>query len=310
MKKKMSLKVCFLALSLFLVGCGTSEVSSSNAGVTLEETAQNATEKPAPEVQKVNKNTVIFECDTNKKNTPGYQAVEGVCSDSFYVSGRYVFLDDTVNHRILVYKNGDYETSWSLDWNCDVKQMYYDEEQKILKVVYEDLSCSDGPVYYLMELNGEDGSVVSQQKLGDTNHILLNYFYTEDGELDTFFMNDEERNADTFLALQKKFSKDYEFTICASDKSCMEKVVVGSNLLGDYDSGMIDRETIVRMQDNKIVSYAVPEMHENSLNEGLIKQINGNIYQLAFSEDYVTIYVLAEKEVSGDNIEFYDRKVN
>ena len=64
--------------------------------------------------------------------------------------------------------------------------MYYDEEQKVLKTVYEDLSCSDGPVYYLMELNGENGSILSQQKLSDSNHVLLNYFFTEDGELDPF----------------------------------------------------------------------------------------------------------------------------
>lgn len=309
MKEKMNSKVFLFALLFFLTGCGTNQVSNSNADVTPKPTMNTTTEKPMQKVEKVSKNTVIFECNTNEKNTPGYQSVEEVSPDSFYISGEYIFLDDTVNQRILVYKDGDYKTSWKLDWNYNVKQMYYDEEQKVLKTVYEDLSCSDGPVYYLMELNGENGSILSQQKLSDSNHVLLNYYFTEDGELDTFFMNDEERNADTFSALQKFFSKDFEFTICSSDKSCMEKVVVGSNLLGDYDNGMVDREIIVRMRGDEMATYAIPQQHQNSLHEGLIKQIHGNIYQLALSKNHITIYLLAEKQISGEHIEYYDRKI-
>ena len=52
------------------------------------------------------------------------------------------FLDDTVNQRILIYKNGKYEKSISLEWNYDVKRMYYSATDHILKTVYEDLSYS------------------------------------------------------------------------------------------------------------------------------------------------------------------------
>lgn len=180
---------CFMA-----AGCGVKDMGTSSANAHSQETEVvrktelPATKNPLPTRNPMNvkENTLIFSCKTNEENTPGYDKRGGAtCCDTFFVSDDVIFLDDSINQRILMYEKGKFVKSIDLEWNRDVKQMFYVKDENVLKFVYEDLS-GDGSQYYTCDINIEDGRIINDEKIKDSDN-LIHYYYREDGKLMTTY---------------------------------------------------------------------------------------------------------------------------
>ena len=314
---KAILTTCFIVSIAMVTACGAENKGTAKTEKTekdVQKTAE-ATIEPEKTVEpmKVKKNTLLYSWKTGKKNTPGYEDKdEKIQPDCFYLSGERVFLDDTVNQRILIYKNGKYEKSISLEWNYDVKRMYYSATDHILKTVYEDLSYSEGPVYGTADYNVDDGTIVSEKQISDAKNVLLQFFYQDNGELDTVYLEDkdDERDKKNYKALKQLFPKksSSERFSCDEDKNRMD--LICSNWIEKENGQSLDEVWIVSMENGTGVSYAVPAPHKSMLEAGKVMRINGNIYQLAITGDKISIYVLQEKKLNGNKVEMYTRYVN
>jgi hypothetical protein len=313
---KAILTTCFIVSIAMATACGAESKDTAKPEKTekdVQKTAE-ATIEPEETVEpmKVKKNTLLYSWKTGKKNTPGYEDKdEKIQPDCFYLSGERVFLDDTVNQRILIYKNGKYEKSISLEWNYDVKRMYYSATDHILKTVYEDLSYSEGPVYGTADYNVDDGTIVSEKQISDAKNILEDFYFRKNGELDTFYLNGEEDKVDmrNYGELKKLFSKDDFYESFSYDKEA-DKMDILCSKFHSKNNQMIEEEWITRIEKGKATTYAVPAPHKNALEVGALARINENLYQLAVEKDKVSIYVLQEKKLNGNKVEMYTRYVN
>ena len=320
MKRKNIIKVilttCFIVSIAMATACGAESKDTAKPEKTEKDVQKTveATIEPEKTVEpmKVKKNTLLYSWKTGKKNTPGYEDKdEKIQPDCFYLSGERVFLDDTVNQRILIYKNGEYEKSISLEWNYDVKRMYYSATDHILKTVYEDLSYSEGPVYGTADYNVDDGTIVSEKQISDAKNILEDFYFRKNGELDTFYLNGEEDKVDmrNYGELKRLFSKDDFYESFSYDKEA-DKMDILCSKFHSKNNQMIEEEWITRIEKGKGTTYAVPEPHKNALEVGALARINENLYQLAVEKDKVSIYVLQEKKLNGNKVEMYTRYVN
>ena len=317
-----------ITVILFVTSCGTKEtinnkteeegkniVQQTEEPAQVTETPVHTTETPVQATRnpiQVTENTLIFSCKTNKKNTPGYQNIETVCPDSFYVSDDMILLDDTVNKRILVYEKGEFLKSIELDWNYDILDLFYLKEDHIIKTVYTDYNA-DTAAYYTLDINMEDGSKTNEEKIGDGEHVLLHFYFREDGKLITDHLHDpaNEEHEKLFKKKNKLLSKDFTSTICFKNADENELVLNCSKL---YPIGekLGKQEVILRSESGQFVTFAVPEQYEKrSLSQGFgyIKYINGNIYQLSVSEDKIEIYILAEEDIKKNDIRYLERVV-
>lgn len=312
--------LCMITVILLATGCGTRETLSSNKVEEESREVVKETKEPMQETKdliqetknpiQVKENTLIFSCKTNKENTPGYQEVESVCSDTFYVSDDKILLDDTLNKRILVYENGEYVKSIELDWNCDVKQMFYSKEDDVIKIVYENLAYTEGPVYYTLDIKMEDGSKANEEKIGDSEHVLLQSYFREDGKLMTTYLDDadNEGHEKIYKEVDKLLSKDFEAEICFANEEENELVLICSKLYS-IDEGLGEKEIVLRSENGKFVTFAVPQKHREGLDQGHIKYIDGNIFELAVTEDKIEIYILAEEDTTKSDIRYLERVI-
>lgn len=74
---------------------------------------------------------------------------EKMGSDAFFVSGDRIFLDDTVNNRIMIYRGQNFERSIPLSPEMDVKLLFYSNKDDVLKMVYWDRFNENGSLFYL-----------------------------------------------------------------------------------------------------------------------------------------------------------------
>ena len=317
--RKRNIFTIFMFLMIFIVtGCGTKETVSSSKEKTestrnVQETKEpiQKTKSPTQETNnpiQVKENTLVFSCKTNKKNTPGYQKIESVSSDTFFVSGNTILLDDTLNHRILVYENDKYVKEIALDWNYDVKQMFYSKADDMIKMVYEDLNYDIGPVYSTLDIKLEDGSKTNEKNIGDAEHVLLDFYFREDGKLMTVYFDDEDdkEQGKLYKKMEKLLSKDFMGEICAISADEKDMVFESSKIIHIREVDGVE-ETVLRSVNGEFVRYAVPEESIKGLDARYIKCINGNIYEMAISEDKIEIYILAEKAITKSGVKCMKR---
>lgn len=339
-KKKIGMLICALGITLgcfTVTGCEIKEVNESSGNTEPQKTeVVQKTELPATEnplstreaVQKtelpatanpvpsrnpmnVKENTLIFSCKPDQENTPEYDPRGGAeFRDTFFVSDDVIFLDDTLKQRILMYKKGKFVKSIDLEWNRDVKQMFYAKDENVLKVVYIDLSNRSQPC--TCDILIEDGRIINDEKIEDSEY----YFYREDGKLMTDYYDGKAAlQLKKVYKILRNFKKDcvgYSQVFSSVDeKETMfgyELMPAKKNDTLNYDTVYFKR-TILRFEGEQMVSYAVPHETTAFIDEKSIKFINGTIYELLETEDKIEIYALAEKKISDHKVEFSEKTV-
>lgn len=273
-------------------------------------------------------NKKIFSCEVNKDKTPGFiPANEGeqVTADAFFVSNKYIFLDDTVGKRVLVYSRyGSFVKEIKLEWNQNIKRMSYSEKQDILSVVYEDTMQSKANYYHIMKIKVETGDCISDKEISNEKNILLDYYFNADGTLETTYvtqdeleMAEEKSTSDEIKVdieenkekkelsedLDKLLETDCDYSICNTDADNNTATICS---VEDASNGVIE-ECIVLSKDNKAKTYAVPEEHNDALLEGNIQTFGNKIYQMTIEENQITIYELVQNKARRHNISGYTR---
>ena len=196
-KKKLRYLVALLCMGLFVTGCGTKDEGGQATTSKIEK--EVVTEKPKETIAPLNvkKNTLVFSCKTNEKNTPGYQKGEDISCTTFYVYGDMLFLVDSVNKRILLYENGNFKKEFPIGIGCDVVQMYYDKEKNILKTINEDLDERSYVIYKACEIDLETGEVK------ELDNCSVDTIFSEDGKLTKTVINQEEAEKVALKTVQK-----------------------------------------------------------------------------------------------------------
>lgn len=309
MKKSTLLLTGALICASIFCGCGAEDKTSvnneKNAIIKTEVTNIPATEK-VQETEKpvdIKKNTLYFSCKTNKKNTPGCipaNEAEGEGMDCFFVSGEYLFLDDTVGNRILVYKDFAYDHEIPLAENQDVQDMFYDAEKNVLKTVYENRNYTDATHYFYMEISVDDGNITTDKELSNADKVLLEYYFDASGKLNTDYDGDKstEEVISFFKIKHEIFPSSYSWEYCYRNPN------TGASIYTIYDSvDGNDRTSIVRVENGEITKYAVPM--QRLVGGESLKKIDGILYELVQSEDKIEIYMLAEKDFSKNKLKGY-----
>ena len=195
-KKNLKYLVALLCMGIFVAGCGTKDEKEQTTGRMEKEVVS---EKPKQTIAPLNvkANTLVFSCKTNEKNTPGYQQVEDMSCATFYVYGDMVFLVDSVNKRILLYENGTFKKEFPIGIGCDVVQMYYDNENNILKTINQDLDERSYVIYKACEMDLETGEVKEKDS------CPVGVIFSEDGKLTKTEINPEEAEKVALKTVQK-----------------------------------------------------------------------------------------------------------
>jgi len=112
--------------------------------------------------------------------------VQYIGPDDFAVVGETIIMDDTVNHRLIVYEAGEYNREIPLEWNMDIKKIFFDGKQ--LRGVYEDLKETDYSKYVEVEFSFATGEIARSQILSSDSKILLEFYYDGSGTLCTEYL--------------------------------------------------------------------------------------------------------------------------
>ena len=135
----------------------------------------------------IGNNVLIYSIELNQdgENSPSYLASnehEPLGPDTFFVSDNMLFIDDTINCRIMVYENGTYAFSIPLSWNRNVEQLYYDSDSDILKIIYKDREEVDCTHLYIVEYDVSEISQLGDPiEISDSDNILLGYCFDSGG---------------------------------------------------------------------------------------------------------------------------------
>lgn len=253
---------------------------------------------------------LYFSCTVNDGVNPGFipaNECEEISSDTFFVSGNTIFVDDTVNHRIIVYEDGNYSKEIPLEWNMDVKQMYYDPQNDLLKMVYLDLNADDATHLFLTEAHTANGQLESAleseaEELSNAEKVLLEYCFDQDGNLLTQYL-DENETADgiSLVSEQQTYAfggSDLSSRIFSVDKDTNQTAAIATSYV-QQDNLSVARECILVQQVGEMVSFAVPKDHTNTLDRGCIQSADdGSIYQMNVDESGIQIFQLAERDIA------------
>lgn len=253
---------------------------------------------------------IVFTSGVNGKNEPGYDPAnegEAIAVDTFFLSKDRVFLDDTVNNRILVYKSGSYEKRINLEFKRDVKKMYYDEGAGILKAVYENREKLDATHYYLMYIDVTKNRIISEREISNDKHILLEYAFNSDGELETNYYEKDETYDEEEVQDYVDELNDEDVTVetgFAADED--KKISICS--VEDNEASNVN-ECILISKDGKVESYVVPDEHDQILTEADVQMQGENVYQLKIDENKVQIVQLTPMEITDDHLDYYSREL-
>ncbi|MBE5875008.1 MAG: hypothetical protein E7287_11505 [Lachnospiraceae bacterium] len=257
-------------------------------------------------VQSGNVNKLQYSYQVNKDSFPGYIEAnehEEIGPDAFFIAGNKVFIDDTVNNRVLVYSGEEYDKAISVPWYMDIKLMYYVEEDNSLKVVYEDLR--DSYVRQLLaEVTIDTGEIVGKIiELSNQDKHLTEYWFDADGELVTQYYDGN----DTADAAVKQDISDglysSELVLASAGKN---SICFQSNYYHENNKMKIQERIVI--SEGKNVGYALPEKNEGEFNRGNFQFAeNGEIYQMVVGEKGVNIYRLY-RNMSGKAIGFAERE--
>lgn len=261
-------------------------------------------------------NTLIYSFPVNTEDSAGFIPAnehEQLAPDAFFVSGDRVFLDDTVNNRILLYRGQSLEKSIPLSSEMDVQLLFYSSEDDVLKMVYWDRFNEYGTHLYLTSVTvSADETVPVGQELSDSSRILLEYSFDSKGNLITEYLTDEgTANALAFsdedlAVLSEGGTAGREYVGTAINDTCY----LYSTYMDGVDKAAIG-ECIVLNDGSDSFIYALPEMHEYALERGNVQITeNEQIFQMTVDATGIKIFKLAQQSAASmKEINLLEREV-
>lgn len=248
-------------------------------------------------------NALLYSFPVNTEDSVGFIPAnehEKIAPDAFFVSGERIFLDDTVNNRIMIYRGQSFEKSISLSPEMDVKLLFYSSEDDVLKMVYWDRFNENGSHFYLTSVSVSSNEAVPVgQKLSDSSRILLEYSFDSKGNLITEYLSEE--GAGGVLA----FSDTGLATMAEDGTTGTEYVGMGivlddaysiySTYMDGADKSTIGECIVINNGSDSFV-YAVPEMHEDALERGNVQVVAADeIFQMTVDATGVNIFKLGKQ---------------
>lgn len=264
-------------------------------------------------------NTLLYSFPVNTEDSAGFIPAnehEKIVPDAFFVSGDRIFLDDTANNRIIIYRGQNFEKSIPLSPEMDVKLLFYSSEDDVLKMVYWDRFNENGSHFYLTSVSVSSGETVpAGQELSDGSRILLEYSFDSTGNLLTEYLSGEGTGAVLAYA-------DAEPAVIADGNAAGSECVGMGFAIDDtysiysiYMAGA-DRSTIgeciIINGGSDAFAYAVPETHEDSLERGNVQVTeSGEVFQMAVDATGVKIFRLGKQAgASMEDVSLLEREVD
>lgn len=263
-------------------------------------------------------NTLMYSFPVNTEDSAGFIPAnehEKLAPDAFFVSGDRIFLDDTVNNRILVYRGQNLEKSIPLSSEMDVQLLFYSSEDDVLKMVYWDRFNEHGTHLYLTSVTvSADEAVPVGQELSDSSRILLEYSFDNKGNLITEYLSDEG-TAGALAFSDEGLSVMSEDGIAGTEYVGMGMAIndtcsIYSTYMAGADKATIG-ECIVLNDGSDSFIYAVPEMHEYALERGNVQITdNDQIFQMTVDAAGINIFKLGQQTgASMEEISLLGREV-
>lgn len=261
-------------------------------------------------------NVLLYSFPVNTEDAVGFIPAnehETIAPDAFFVSGDRIFLDDTVNNRIMIYRGQNFEKNIPLSSEMDVKLLFYSSEDDVLKMVYWDRFNENGSHFYLTSvLISSDEAVTAGQELSDDSRILLEYSFDSEGNLHTEYLSNDGTSdvlafSDTGLAAMAENGTEYVGMGLAIDDVCS----IYSTYMDEADKAAIG-ECIVINNGSGSFSYAVPEAHEDALERGNVQAVSADgIFQMTVDETGLNIFRLGtQTSNSMEDINLLEREVD
>lgn len=311
----------FLILLSFLTGCGQISddvvvradavagvgTAENDSGENVAGQTKDSQTESDPEETVMQPNQLFISLPMNEENGPGYYNVSEapeISPDVFFVAGDRLFLNDPLNDRILVYEGSDPARVISVpEYGLNIVGMFYDEQEDVLRVLYNDWGGEVQPWYHLTNIAGEDtemsregrelhspGKNFSDFCFDLEGNLLVEHAYDKPGDTDLSEVNElPERNAREVMNVLT-FGPDGE-----------RYYMYNLYCYGAEEDGADSRRRvcIIREKDGVPVSYMIPEMHDCSLTVRHIQvSPNGKVYQMTVDETGVDIWQLGERSYS------------
>lgn len=248
-------------------------------------------------------NVLLYSFPVNTENSVGLIPAnehEKIAPDAFFVSDDRIFLDDTVNNRIVIYRGQDFEKSIPLSPEMDVKLLFYSSEDDVLKIVYWDRFNESGSHFYLTSVSVSSGeNVPVGQELSDSSRILLEYSFDITGNLITEYLSGEDMGAVLAYA-DAESAVTAEGNVAGSE--CVEMRIAINDTYSIYSTYMTetDRSTIgeciIIDGGSDSFVYAVPETHEDALERGNVQVTEADeVFQMTVDATGVNIFRLGKQ---------------
>lgn len=265
-------------------------------------------------------NELIFYYPVNSLNAPEYippNEHELIAPDCFWAGNGYVFVDDSINGRILVYKDGAYEKSIGLPngVGMDIQKMYYLQEADELKVVWLDTS-TDMPSYYnLAGFDVSSGMLMNgwREEIGDVHEQMTHCCFDSEGVLWRNMLYDKVQEPDEATkranhivtlsgAGEFPYAVSEDVKALASYISDSWKIIAKHNETNYYLHNQLvfngdERLSLAVVMKNN-THVATPEADANPI---LSLGPAGNIYQMVVDEGGVRIYRLGFAEYDAED---------
>jgi hypothetical protein len=254
-----------------------------------------------------NGNIILFFYPVNTEQSVGFiqgNEHEKIAPDAFFISDNRVFIDDTVNNRIIIYNGQNFEKSIPLSAEKDVTLMFYSSEDDVLKIVYRDRFNENGTYLYLTSTTVSSSEMVPVgQELSDSSRILLEYCFDNNGDLITEYLVDEEVDQ-KLTHINTELASITENDMTGFDNSEMEVMLSDTcsiyTAYNDIADKIVVSESIVINEKSDSVVYAIPEVHEDALGRGNVQVTDTNdVYQMVVNESGVYIYKLGQHITSS-----------
>lgn len=249
----------------------------------------------------LNANAIIFQTNIGGDYAPDIVNVpemEFIGPDAFYIIGNKIILDDTVNHRLLVYIDGNWNKTIELDWNVDVKRLYFNGADTI-KIVYLDLNETNYSQYCLAEISLSSGNTLSVNEISGADNILLEYCFDTDGNLITQYLNNKRNSASPALAEEFEIDAEEDAAIIGAVDSIVG--IAGTNtysihsLYSQSDNNIYMYNYLIKKDGQNNASCLMIEDSINGICQGNFQiAADNDVYQMAMTDNGIYIYKLQE----------------
>lgn len=264
-------------------------------------------------------NALLYSFPVNTEDSVGFIPAnehEKIAPDAFFVSGDRIFLDDTVNNRIMIYRGQNLEKSIPLSPEMDVKLLFYNSEDDVLKMVYWDRFNENGSHFYLTSVSvSSDEMVPVGQELSDSSRILLEYSFDSTGNLLTEYLSGEGTGAAlAYTDAEPAVIADGNVTgseCIGMGLTVDDSYSIYSTYMFGADKSVIGECIVINGESDAFV-YAVPETHEDALERGNVQVTEADeIFQMTVDATGVNIFQLGKQtSASMEDVSLLGREVD